>query len=205
MKYNELDDRAKQRARDWFREAQCDHGWWEYVYSDAVTCSQRLGIYIGTRGSAKETDIWFSGFYTQGSGCCYNGYLRFNQMADAVEKMKEHAPQDEELLRLAQLAESIYGRHTAIKVSQRLLGTDEELNDGLNIIGNDRHWSTKIDTDYLKDAEQPLEDDLNTFVSGFADWIYKQLEAEYKHLTSDETCEEGIRANDYDFDEEGRV
>jgi hypothetical protein len=33
--------------------------------------------------------------------------------------------------------------------------------------------------------------------------IYKSLEAEYEYQTADEQVEEGIRANEYDFDEDG--
>ena len=37
-----------------------------------------------------------------------------------------------------------------------------------------------------------------------ARWLYRQLEAEYDHLTSDETIEEGIIVNEYTFTEGGR-
>mgnify|MGYP003909821093 CR=1 FL=1 len=37
-----------------------------------------------------------------------------------------------------------------------------------------------------------------------ARWLYRQLEAEYDHLTSDETIEEGIIVNEYTFTESGR-
>jgi hypothetical protein len=37
-----------------------------------------------------------------------------------------------------------------------------------------------------------------------ARWLYRQLEAEYDHLTSDEAVEEGIVINEYTFTEGGR-
>ena len=37
-----------------------------------------------------------------------------------------------------------------------------------------------------------------------ARWLYRQLEAEYDHLTSDESIEEGIIVNEYTFTEGGR-
>ena len=37
-----------------------------------------------------------------------------------------------------------------------------------------------------------------------ARWLYRQLQAEYDHLTSDEAIEEGIIANDCTFTEGGR-
>lgn len=37
-----------------------------------------------------------------------------------------------------------------------------------------------------------------------ARWLYRQLQAEYDHLTSDEVTEEGIIVNEYTFIEAGR-
>lgn len=39
---------------------------------------------------------------------------------------------------------------------------------------------------------------------GLARWLFRQLEAEYDHLTSDEAIEEGIFVNEYKFTEAGR-
>ncbi|EEW61100.1 conserved hypothetical protein [Ruegeria sp. TrichCH4B] len=36
-----------------------------------------------------------------------------------------------------------------------------------------------------------------------ARWLYRQLEAEYDHLTSDEAIKEGIIVNEYTFTEGG--
>lgn len=37
----------------------------------------------------------------------------------------------------------------------------------------------------------------------FADWIYERLSDEYDYQTSDSAVEETIRANEYEFDEDG--
>lgn len=37
-----------------------------------------------------------------------------------------------------------------------------------------------------------------------ARWLYRQLQAEHDHLTSDEAIEEGIIVNEYTFTEGGR-
>jgi len=46
-------------------------------------------------------------------------------------------------------------------------------------------------------------DDLEA-LRDLARWLYRQLEAEYDHLTSDEAIEEGIIVNEYTFTEAGR-
>jgi hypothetical protein len=35
-KFDELSDRAKDTARDWWRQGALDYGWWESVYEDAA-------------------------------------------------------------------------------------------------------------------------------------------------------------------------
>ena len=44
----------------------------------------------------------------------------------------------------------------------------------------------------------------NKALRDLARWLYRQLQAEYDHLTSDEAIEEGIIVNEYTFTEEGR-
>lgn len=67
FQYDELDDRAKERAREWYSrhvfEDACD---WEFVYEDAVRVAEILGIEISTSPvrlmsgkSRQEPDIYF--------------------------------------------------------------------------------------------------------------------------------------------------
>jgi hypothetical protein len=50
------------------------------------------------------------------------------------------------------------------------------------------------------DAEEVVTEALRDL----ARWLYRQLEAEYDHLASDEAIEERIIVNAYTFTEEGR-
>ena len=47
------------------------------------------------------------------------------------------------------------------------------------------------------------ESDITQLMRDFADWIYRQLEAEYEYQNSDEQVIESIRCNEYEFDEQG--
>lgn len=40
--FDELDDRAKECARDWYREIALDYGWWEYTYDDAESVGVKI-------------------------------------------------------------------------------------------------------------------------------------------------------------------
>jgi hypothetical protein len=49
------------------------------------------------------------------------------------------------------------------------------------------------------------EDDLAQLMRDFADWIYSQLKAEHDYRMSDETIDEAITCNEYEFTEDGRI
>ena len=49
------------------------------------------------------------------------------------------------------------------------------------------------------------EDEIRQLMRDFADWIYENLSNEYDYQTSDEVVEDAIRANGYEFDEDGGV
>ena len=51
-----------------------------------------------------------------------------------------------------------------------------------------------------EDAEEIVTEALRDL----ARWLYRQLQAEYDHLTSDEAVEEGIIVNEYTFTAGGR-
>ena len=41
-KFDELSDRAKDTARDWWRQGALDYGWWESVYEDAAQVGVKI-------------------------------------------------------------------------------------------------------------------------------------------------------------------
>lgn len=64
----------------------------------------------------------------------------------------------------------------------------------------------KVKASELKDDALDLavdEDSINQIVSDFASWIYRALEKEYDYQMSDECVDETIRANEYEFYEDG--
>ena len=100
FQYDELDDRAKERAREWYSrhvfEDSCD---WEFVYEDAAEVADILGIDLRQRrvqlmggGHRYEPSIYFSGFWSQGDGACFEGTYRYAK--GATKKIREYAPQD---------------------------------------------------------------------------------------------------------------
>lgn len=176
--FDELSDKAKEVARDWFKKDYPDHGWWESVYDDAREIATRFGVEID--------DIGFSGFWSQGDGACFTGTFR---SADLIKTTEEHF-------------ESEYpteeGLHALLR---RLQAVRHQENSLLKIIarGHYSHSGTMEVEDpdcyYLWDEACEVRDCLRRF----ADWIYAQLEKEHDYLVSDECVDESITANEYWF------
>src|SRR3984885_10120143 len=103
--FSELSDRAKDKARPWFRET-IDHDWWDSVYNGFEQICPILGVTLATTpvrlmggGTRQKPCIWFSGFWSQGDGACFEG--RYAYAPRASRRMREYAPQDTELHRIA--------------------------------------------------------------------------------------------------------
>lgn len=195
-KYEELSDRAKQRARECYLEGGLDYSWWEYLYEDFARVAEILGISLSEKpvplmnGKCRyEPEIYFSGFYHQGSGSSFCG--TYGYAKGAVAKIKKYAPQDEELHRIAQGLQDVQRRHfyrlTADMTSVRDHCLRVEVGDSENPYRD------------IGDAE----DDVRELMNDFNDWMFKCLQDEYEYLTSDEAVEESIVANEYEFDEYG--
>jgi hypothetical protein len=91
-KFDELSDEAKEKAREWWREGGLDYEWYDCVESDFKEIGKILGIDV--------TKIFFTGFSSQGDGACFEGYYEYAK--GSVKKLKEYAPQDTELHRIAE-------------------------------------------------------------------------------------------------------
>lgn len=201
FQYDELDDRAKERAREWYSrhvfEDSCD---WEFVYEDAVRVAEILGIEISTSPvrlmsgkSRQKTDIYFTGFWSQGDGACFEGTYRYAK--GATKKIRQYAPQDKELHRIADELQAVQRKHFYHLIAS------------MNHTGHYCHSGCmSVEVEHNEDRYRDIgdaEEEITQLMCDFADWIYERLSDEYDYQTSDEAVEEAIRANEYEFDEEG--
>ena len=201
FQYDELDDRAKERAREWYSrhvfEDSCD---WEFVYEDAAEVANILGIDLRQRrvqlmggGHRYEPSIYFSGFWSQGDGACFEGTYRYAK--GATKKIREYAPQDKELHRIADELQAVQRKHFYHLIAS------------MNHTGHYCHSGCmSVEVEHNEDRYRDIgdaEEGITQLMRDFADWIYDRLESEYDYQTSDEAVEEAIRANEYEFDEEG--
>lgn len=200
----ELDDSAKEAARNWWREHMDSSDYAEYVIEDAGRVAELFGIEFKTRpvqlmgGSTRQDPcVWWSGFYMQGSGASFEGW--FKPRSGNFARLCEYAPQDDVLKGIAIDLDAIWSMTEGFPVSCRITTSgryshsysmDFELSDD--------------DDDLPEEAFGKLEDAIPPVMRAFADWIYRQLEAEYEYQSSDEQVDEMLIANEYTFLENGR-
>lgn len=192
--FDELSEAAKEKAREWYRNGALDYGWWDAVYEDADTIAKLLGIEINRKGSKGQTpEIWFRGFYSQGDGSSFAGHYSYAKQAP--KKIRDYAGQDTELHRIADQLQALQRKHF-----YRLCAEITSHRDTSIRVEVHKDFGSYVDTGGI-DAEQELIDLLNNFNR----WIFRQLEKEYEYLTSDEAVDGSLRANEYEFDEEGEI
>jgi hypothetical protein len=203
--FAELSETAKDKARDAVRYDDVQDDWWDCIYEDAVRMGALLGISISStrRITSKgrtydETDIYFSGFSSQGDGACFEGSYRYVYGAYAAIKAETN---DRELMRIAQ-------ELAIIQITRRL----QALGDFKASVSSSGRYShpgaigvtLELDDDSTEGLEPDLiglENDVTQLMCDFANWIYKNLEAEHDYLTSDEHVDE--RLAEEMFDEAG--
>jgi hypothetical protein len=199
---DELAGSVKERARAWYREAGFDHDWFEFVFDDFELICSILGIALRTvparlygGGSRMKPCIYFSGFWSQGDGACFEGHYRYAKAAP--QKIRDHAPEDRELHRIADALQAVQRRNFY------------QLHAG--ITHRDRYYheycmaiSVERDSPTWQDMTADAEDAVIEALRDLARWLYRQLEREHEYLTSDAVVDEAILANGYTFTDTGR-
>lgn len=199
--FPELSDAAKEKARRWYREAAFHDDWWDVVYDDFERICDILGVSLKRRsvrlmGAApgRSPASGFRGFRHKGT------VLPSRRRLDtpmAPREIRAYAPQDQIL----------HGIADRLQAAQRQ--NFYQLSADVTHRGRYYHeYCMSIDVSRDSPTGQPptagSEETVVETLRDLARWLYRQLEAEYDHLTSDEAVEEGIVINEYTFTEGGR-
>lgn len=174
--FDELSDKAKEIAREWYKKDYPDQGWWDTIYDDAKEAAKFLGVEI--------TDIRFSGFWSQGDGACFIGRFRSEDLK-TLDELKENYPLEGKLHTLLEQLHAV--EHPA------------ESWISIGVYGHYSHSGTMTFDDYGDGYEDEAFDEVKKCLRSFADWIYMQLEKEHEYLTSDSYVDELITAVEYWF------
>ena len=190
--FSELSDKAKERARDWYRGCIESDELTDYDYWTAI--ADVLGIKFDQRKGSSKPCVWWSGFASQCDGACFEGHYTY--ATGSRKAIREYAPRNTVLHGIADDLASIQRRYF-YQIEAKITHNGHYYHSGMMDI--DVYSPT---SEYFRsypasfdDIKQPLRD--------FADWIYKQLNAQNDYLNSDENIDECIEINEYEFDENG--
>jgi len=199
---NELSEAARDQARNWYREIAFDDDWYDCVYDDFETICGVLGVHLETSpvplfggGTRAKSCIYFSGFWSQGDGACFEA--RYAYAKDAPRKIRAHAPQDTELHAIADALQAAQ-RRNFYQLRADVTHRGRYYHEYCMAISVERDSPTG--QDMTADAEEIVIEALRDL----ARWLYRQLEREYDYLTSDDVADEAITANAYTFTAAGR-
>jgi hypothetical protein len=199
--FDELSEEAKETARDWYREGEVFGD--DVDYEHFETAAKILGIEFESREvklmngkSRYESDIKWTGFSSQGDGASFTGTYSPKHSSIAI---REEFPTDETLHAIADALTAFHCRYVLLNGSR---DWSAKITQSGNFVHSHTMSADVYDADG-KDMDCALSDEFLDIMRDFANWIYRNLEAGYDYRMSDECVDENIRANEYEFDENG--
>lgn len=183
--FDELSDKAKERARDWWRECEAEtFGAFGDLYEPIETAARLLGIELRTHdvrllggGTRQEPNIYWT-LHVQGAAS-FEG--RYSYAKGSSKAIRAEFPTDAKLHAIAAGLTALQRKHFyQLEASIRTDGTA------------------------LAVSADKCESELGDWFDAFADWIYRYIDAEYNYRMSDENVDDSIRTNEYTFTENGK-
>lgn len=196
--FDELSDDAKERARDWYRESRySDSSDFDHVIDDFATICDIIGIELRTHEvklmsgkTRRDLNVLYSIGYCQSDYASFEG--TYDYKATAPAKIREYAPQDEELHRIAD-------ELTEIQVRNAFGLRAEITNRGSRGYASIEVHDRRNECRDLGDAKHEVV----SLIHDLERWLYRQLRNQSDYIYSDEAVDDSITANEYMFDEEG--
>ena len=199
---DELGETGREAARAWYRDHGFDYDWWDFVYDDFTEIASRMGLDIkathrkNTHGDEYvHHHIFFTGFWSQGDGACFEGTLRYRE--GAAGRVREHAPHDTTLHEIVDALCEVQKRNF-YQLSARIC------HQGSYHHEYTMHIEVERDHPYHQEMTPDAEGIVTNAMRDLARWLYRRLNDAYEDLTCDETVDETLRANEYTFTEDGR-
>ena len=180
--------------------------WWDSVYEQFVEDCVEKGICVDYYNikTAVRPSIYFSGFWSQGDGACFDGHVNDWPKFLAACGRADLIPMYEKLDHSLVLSWCHRGHYYHSGCTD--FGSDlyiENPFDEENDVLQHATWDTITEGGNIF---EDLEDDFTGYVRGLMDGLYTTLEEEHDYLTSDEVvvayildhCEEELVEEDED-------
>ena len=224
--FSELSPEAKKNALDNNRDINVDYeGWSDPVIEGFKEDMEEIGI--------GDLEVYYTGFYSQGDGASFttdyiDSTLFLNKMAEHDTEGLKKSQYSKTPWYLSKIDlekkgagdyEDLIGDLTDIGIKTK--GKVNPENIKISVVSNDSRYSHENtveaeveleDTDDLEwsyqevlEFESDLASHITSYIRNFCKQLYRSLSKDYDMLTSDESVQETIEANDYRFDEEGNL
>lgn len=184
-----------------YRDFNVEHiEWWDCVYDDFREDMEKAGIHVG--------DMSFSGFWSQGDGASFTGYINDNKLFFEQHKLTDSYPWLTKLLSHDGGFVLTIERTSHHYVHEYTVGVDLSYADNFyHVLPDDgvraaviEQWNEHLEAEY-----NTICDAVTDIIRDYCRDLYRRLEEEYNYLTSDEAVWEAIVANELDQPEEETV
>ena len=173
-------DEVKQKAIEKNRYINVDFDdWCDFIIEKWEDVLDKVGF--------EQPKIKYSGFCSQGDGACF-------EATPCLEKLIKQSQQSEKNKEI--LLDNINNMEASITCCNHHYCHANTMDFDIYFYGDDEE-TQKIVDDFTKEIEE-LRYNLSND-------IYKELYDEFYNQISDEAVEETLRANDYDFEEDGTI
>ena len=172
-----------------------DSYWYEYTLEEFETLLKVLGVDARYHSSTDKLAGWFRGFCSQGDGASFRGRVACSSGdLDAAYAALGWGPDEER--------DRIVAEYIALQNMY-----DGQIYGTVQTSGHYTHSGTmtfELDDDYDEEEHmlgnpelaEHVEGEVQQLMRDLADWLYKQLKAEYDYRTSDAAVYETLEAND---------
>lgn len=171
--FDELNEKAKDKARDWYRDGALDYEWWDCTYEDAA----RAGLEVTGFGLDRDRHV--------------TGRLTMSLVESCKAILAEHGPDC-----------GTYKVASDFLTAYNIL--DNAKDEAIRAMTNEDIDNEK-ETDILDHFETDVEDLTKQYAYALREEYASILQKEYEYLLSDECVDETIRANEYEFTEDGAI
>ena len=182
-KFDELSTETKEKAISSFQEddSYLDYDWHEWTINDFKTILELIGYY--------DITCYFSGFHSQGDGACFSA--RFSRNKRCLDKVKKYCQKEEKILDIVEQIQSEIPLHEEYEIKHSGHYYHEYCTSVYYLGDNEK--AEQLDERFLELSRQLMV------------ILYKNLNDEYDYLNSSEAIIEHIKANDYEFTEDGKL
>lgn len=175
--------------------------WWDGVYENFISDMKEIGIVVAShavasrRGTYERPSIFFSGFWSQGDGACFEGHVD-----DWTTFIKTAFPNDtEEYTPLWTESEagspSLYWTHSGRYYHEQscTFHSDFDIGNGYDSDEQPLRYAVRqAIVEYAEILAEKMFEEAEEFIKGKMKELYKALEEEHDYLTSDDAVLDAI-------------